>query len=112
MFALVWGFNSTTYRVLLNLISIDDMNPVASLMLFQCIYAYQQSSSDVSPMIIREIWKSRKMMAKYAEQHKVFWASAAKLDFDKFRESISGVCDCVRKLKSISKCIRKDTRRS
>ena len=100
LFAVVWGTNSSVYRVLLHLMSVNQLNPIASLVLFQCIYAYQQSSKDVSPMIMREISKCRKLMSQYAERHRAFWASAANSDLKVFRESISGVCDCVRQLKS------------
>ena len=100
LFALVWGANSSVYRVLLHLMSVNKLNPVASLILFQCIYAYQQSSKDVSPMIMREVSKCRKLVSQYVERHRVFWASAANADLKRFRESISGVCDCVRQLKS------------
>ncbi|OHT06563.1 hypothetical protein TRFO_25378 [Tritrichomonas foetus] len=99
LYSIVWSANPALYRVLLHLSSLNIFNALPAFVIYQCVYSLMQSSKEeVSPIIKRDLMKYRRVLALYAEQHEMFWSSAANSDFNSFSTAISEVVDCNREL--------------
>jgi hypothetical protein len=96
--AVVWGSRPSVYRALLHLFSVQSIPFVPSLILFQCIFAHQQSSSELPPMIQRNLLRCRGLMLRFAHEHAAFWKLAAHGRIARERESTTTICALVRRL--------------
>lgn len=89
LYAMAWQNDSTVYKYILHLLSLDIFSSPCQLLLFQYVYLYMQTAVITSPRISRQISKFHLSTVRFVSTHKNFWTAALNHDLTKFYEASS-----------------------